>query len=58
MKVKELPSQEYLSELFYYDNGLKWRIDKKIGRLAAKAGEDVIENLISGGDWYDPNHGI
>lgn len=41
-KTRELPSQEELLKIFYYDDGLKWRVDRKQGKLSVKAGEGVV----------------
>lgn len=38
----ELPSQEELLKLFYYNNGLKWKVDNNKGGRNVKAGDDVV----------------
>lgn len=41
-EVRELPSREELLELFYYDDCLRWRKDKKKGVQNVKASERVV----------------
>lgn len=41
-KAKELPSQEDLLKLFYYDDCLRWRVDIRRGKRDVKAGDEVI----------------
>jgi len=45
----ELPSQEELLKLFYYDDCLRWNVDKVQGAFCAKAGDRVVGNINSRG---------
>jgi hypothetical protein len=49
MRPLELPSQEELLELFYYDDCLRWRVDNKTGMRNVKAGDTVSGSDIGGG---------
>lgn len=49
MKIKELPPQEELQKLFYYDNRLKWRVDRRVGILNIKANDNVVGNVLNSG---------
>lgn len=41
MRVTELPSQEELLKIFYYDGKLRWLVDIKSGRRHIKAGDEA-----------------
>lgn len=45
----ELPSQEELLKLFYYDDCLRWNVDKVQGAFCAKAGDRVVGSINSRG---------
>lgn len=42
MRPKQLPSQEELLATFYYDDKLRWMVDKRCGRLNVKSGDEVV----------------
>lgn len=48
-KVIELPSQEDLLKIFYYDDCLRWKKDIKKARRDVKAGDKVVGYINSGG---------
>lgn len=48
-KPNELPSKQELLTLFYYDDCLRWKVNRKIGVLDAKSGDIVVGSTNGGG---------
>jgi hypothetical protein len=41
-KTLEVPTQEYLLKIFYYDDCLRWKVNKRKGPLNVRVGDEVI----------------